>query len=168
MLTISELISERLRIRDIKLSDLVEYHRLVSDDNIYPYIIDDGPLTLSQSYEKLKIMNVSKNPKYLAIALKETNEFIGFIGLFNLESENPAISYAIHPKFQRHGYCFEALQYLIEKIGTEYSSLVARTHPENIASQKLLIKLSFNFIGIVKWGNEDRYEYALSLISNDN
>lgn len=55
------------------------------------------------------------------------------------------IGFTLHPKYTGRGYCTQALKGLINYLKTEHQvrKIVAETHCENKASQKVLLNLGF-------------------------
>ena len=81
------------------------------------------------------------------LILKETGEFIGTIGLNNLNerAKKSEIGYELHPDYWRQGIAAEAirevLQYSFEEL--DLFRMGAVTYPANEASSGLLKKLGF-------------------------
>ncbi len=86
----------------------------------------------------------------LAVELSETKQPLGVCGLFNrFAFECPDLGFAMLPEARRNGVCFEACQCVIAWSASQgYRFLTAMTHPENMASQKLLMRLGFEKQGL--------------------
>lgn len=86
--------------------------------------------------------------------LKETDEYIGSVGLNNLvlTSKRAEIGYELHPDYWRKGLISEAvnavLQYSFEELGL--FRIGAVTFPENEPSSNLLLKLGFQKEGLLR------------------
>ena len=82
----------------------------------------------------------------LAVELTETKQPLGVCGLFNrFAFECPDLGFAMLPEARGKGICYEACQCVIAWSASKgYRFLTAMTHPENMASQKLLQRLGFN------------------------
>ena len=87
---------------------------------------------------------------FVAVARKDNNEMVGEIvvmpndGCFS-------IGYTFHYAHHRKGYAFEALSALTALLHRDYPEMefISFTEPENIASRKLLEKLSYRDMGYV-------------------
>ena len=82
------------------------------------------------------------------VTLKENGEVIGTVNVFADDSrvvDAMEIGYSIAHAHQRKGYAFEALSALLDLLQNElYLEMVtAGALPENVASEKLLMKLGF-------------------------
>lgn len=88
------------------------------------------------------------------ITVKETSEFIGTVGLNNLQmwAKRAEIGYDIHPSFWKKGYAYEAaieiVKYSFQQL--QLFRLVAITYPDNVASSSLLVKLGFQKEGLLR------------------
>lgn len=88
------------------------------------------------------------------LVLKETGEFIGTIGLNNLNpgAKKSEIGYELHPDFWRRGLAKEAvlevLRYSFEELGLYRMGAV--TYPANEASNSMLTKLGFKQEGVLR------------------
>ncbi|WP_156288690.1 GNAT family N-acetyltransferase [Oceanobacillus salinisoli] len=88
------------------------------------------------------------------MVLKDTEQFIGTVGLNNLNLLNKKgeIGYELHPTYWRRGITSEAvrevLSYAFNKLGL--FRIGAVTFPENIASNQLLKKMGFKQEGLLR------------------
>lgn len=88
------------------------------------------------------------------LEVKETGEFIGTIGLNNLNSgaKKSEVGYELHPAFWRKGLAKEAvlevLRYSFEELGIYRMGAV--TYPANEASNVMLRKLGFKEEGTLR------------------
>ena len=84
---------------------------------------------------------------------KKDNLKIGTCGLYNRYGiEGFDLGFAVLPKYENMGYGFESAKKLINISFKEFSldSLSAITTKDNISSIKLIEKLGFQFIKIIK------------------
>lgn len=88
------------------------------------------------------------------IIWKETNEFIGTIGLNNLSnwSKRAEIGYELHPDHWRKGIVTEAVKAVLDYSfhDLELFRMGAVTFPENASSNNLLEKIGFKKEGILR------------------
>lgn len=109
----------RLMIREPKLTDLQDWHRLISDPKTMYYLQDIMTHSIEESEENLlSAVSASQTPNrtfyFLVIELKETGEFVGNIG-YTVISDTPAgkivhAGYFILPEYHGRGYVTEALR----------------------------------------------------------
>lgn len=85
----------------------------------------------------------------LAVEATDTKQPLGVCGLFNrFAFECPDLGFAMLPEARGRGICYAACQCVIAWSASEgYRFLTAMTHPENMASQKLLRRLGFKKLG---------------------
>jgi ribosomal-protein-alanine N-acetyltransferase len=82
------------------------------------------------------------------IQLKETAQVIGCVGIYNRpELESYDFGFVLLPSFEKQGYAYEASKCLLQaaKNSLGIKALSAITTASNVASQKLLKKLGFQF-----------------------
>jgi len=82
------------------------------------------------------------------IQLKETAQVIGCVGIYNRpELESYDFGFALLPSYEKQGYAYEASKCLLHaaKNSLGIKTLSAITTVSNVASQKLLKKLGFQF-----------------------
>jgi diamine N-acetyltransferase len=112
------------------------------------------------------------NQLRLMIVLKETNELIGTLDLFEYSQENHRVGLGIligEEKYRKKGFAFEAINllmaYAAEKWGVK--QLNASMFMDNEASYQLFLKAGFTEIGIrknwyklnEKWRHERLMQY---------
>ncbi len=83
---------------------------------------------------------------------KEDFAKMGVCGIYDRQGlEGFDLGFAFLPAYEGKGYAFEAASRLVEAAATEFeiSQLKAITTKTNISSQKLLLKLHFEFVKMV-------------------
>ena len=151
------LITSRLVLGKLGMSNLNEYYRLRSD----PKIAFDCGATAFESIEEAEEMIINSEYSYefkmginWAVYLKSEKKFIGSIGIWKIDREHfrGEIGYSLFREYHRKGFMSEALNSVIkvafEKL--ELHSLEANVDPDNLASIKLLKKLGFKQEGYTK------------------
>jgi [ribosomal protein S5]-alanine N-acetyltransferase len=149
--------TERLHLIEINEQYSQKYYEIMSLDEVTRYY---GMENLKGVEEAVKMIDSFKN-NFLSnrgirwgIVLKENQEFIGTVGLnnLNLPNKRAEIGYEIHPDYWRKGFTSEAvkevLRYSFEELGLYRIGAV--TYPENIASSTLLKKLGFKQEGLLR------------------
>jgi len=149
--------TERLFIRPYRSEDLEKSFNLMQDKELYEYLHFDVMTHkeyqglfhwLIQSYD-----STGSDFKYsFAIFLKETEEFIGWVGVGNLDllDKEKEIYYLTGKNYWGNGYAYEAAQAVVEysfkTLGL--NRLVAKVSPENFASKRIIEKLGFHFLNM--------------------
>ena len=154
--------TERLILRLPSWSNLDNLVILRSDPAVMKYI-GDGSIHTKAQVERFLNMAIPYQEKYgfgfCSVFKKETNEFIGQAGLFHkgFYDQQPDIelAYRLHKKYWGYGYATELAKALIHWAfeNLKVDKIVSAAEPENIASQKVLLKSGFLFLGKQKWWN---------------
>jgi ribosomal-protein-alanine N-acetyltransferase len=143
--------TDRLVLRKIdKDKDLADFFVLRSDAEVMKYI----PRPVATEHQEVVDLINTGNEGYergemlsLAIALKETDTFIGVVGFYRINWDNhrTEIGYILNPLHSGKGYVHEACSALInfafDEVG--FHSLEAVIHPDNIKSIHVVEKLGF-------------------------
>ena len=87
----------------------------------------------------------------IAVADKDSDDLIGEIIVMPNE-DCFSLGYTFHYAHHRRGYAFEALSALIELLHSRYPDweFISFTDPENVPSQKLLLKLGYRDLGYIE------------------
>jgi RimJ/RimL family protein N-acetyltransferase len=152
--------TERLVVRWFREDDLPAISRFFSDKESYAYLSpgvvyqvlveDKLPLIMSQwmiSYYLEDDMNTM-----LGVALKGTDELVGFLGLEKRRIDaHPRIVYCVLKGYWGKGYATEATKRLLGHVlsGTKCPRVEALVDPKNIASVRVAEKLGMRFEGMV-------------------
>ena len=147
----------RLFLRAFEYSDLEKLNTLRNDDEAYLYT-GGNKFYISKEYDKKwiedKIFN-NLHQVYLAICLKDTEELIGYLGIYEIDFRNRKAQWAginILKTYSNKGYATEAsklmLKYIFEELG------INRFHgywlESNKASIRMAEKLGFETEGILR------------------
>lgn len=153
----SEFDLERIILKEITLQDTKAYFNIMKLDEVTRFYgmeslkTEEEAAAIIQSFAE---MFQSKRAIRWGIILKETQAFIGTVGLNSLQIKNKKaeIGYEIHPDYWRKGYTSEAvkaiLQYAFIDLGLYRIGAV--TFPENTASNSLLTRLGFQQEGLLR------------------
>lgn len=144
--------TDRLIVRNFKPQDWKDLQEYVSYEEVVKYEEDwDTSDQECQNYAKF----FSQEDTFWAVELKENNKVIGHVYFNRTEPEHFLtwdLGYIFSPLFSKKGYATEAcnaiLQYGFEKLGMH--RVVAKCNPDNVASWKLLERLSMRKEGLCK------------------
>lgn len=148
---IRQIESERLLLRALDLKDADRITELLSDKSIYlmtsriPY-----PYTLDCAKEFISMLSENDSEIVWGIVLKESQTFVGAIGLtIDSQNENAELGYWIGKKYWGKGYCTEAakavVKYAFEKF--RLNKIYANHFLKNPASGRVLKKVGMTYEG---------------------
>lgn len=154
--------TERLHIRPVELADaafilelmnMPKWIQNIGDRNVHS--IEDA-----QNYMKEKMFPQYERLGYgnFTVIRKSDQAKIGTCGLYDREGlDGIDIGFAFLPDYEKQGYAFESSKCIfdaaIHQLGIK--KIQGITIRENIASQKLLIKLGLKEEGVVNLPNDD-------------
>ncbi|WP_036169784.1 GNAT family N-acetyltransferase [Massilia sp. 9096] len=145
------LATERLRLRTVTLDDATFYHTLVNDPAFIEHIGDRGIRTLEQARESVRdgpiAMQVQRGHSLYVVELKDEGRPIGMCGLIKRSTlDGVDIGYAFLPAGRQQGYALEAARGVLAYApALGLRRVLAITSPNNIASNRLLLKLGMRF-----------------------
>lgn len=150
------LITDRLILKQLELSDNAAIFKLRSDDTINAFINRKSAESIVEAQDFIKNININianNSSIYWAIKLKNTNELIGTICFWNIEIKESSseIGYELLPDYQAKGFMQEAIKEVINygfKIG--FKTINAYPMTLNFASINLLKRNNFQLIGELK------------------
>jgi RimJ/RimL family protein N-acetyltransferase len=157
--------TDRLLLREIRLSDAEDMFRLDSSPNVVKYLGNNPVKSIEESVtliEMIRNQYIQNGIGRFAVVLKESNEFIGWCGIkFLTEPENNyvnvyEIGYRLIEEHWGKGFGFEAAKAWLDygfntmKVKTMYASV----HKENAASKRILEKLGLQITSEFLWREE--------------
>lgn len=167
----TEILTPRLRIREVRNTDVSDFFRIRSNPENMRYI----PRPVAQSEQDILDFFALCNETYqkgdglnLGIALKDSDVLIGSIGFYRTKwyADRSEIGYILSEDHRGKGYMHEAISAIIqfgfEKIG--FHSLEAIIDPRNSASINVVEKVGFVKEGHLKECDYWNGEYLDSLI----
>jgi RimJ/RimL family protein N-acetyltransferase len=146
-----QILTPRLKLRPIQISDLDVYARLLGDFTVTRLI--GGPKTREFMAEKI-VKDAATWAQYgygrFIIELRSQPEAIGMCGVWKSSIDElhfDEIGYAIFPPVWSQGYTTEALAATVDFAHNtaNLSQLTALVSPENVSSKKVLLKNGFSF-----------------------
>lgn len=166
--------TERLIIRDLQESDLMNLHRLLSDKNNMYYLDDIVTNSLEESAQNLKLAMANKDGHYFCLCNKNTGEYIGEVG-YTITAETPIgkivhMGYFILPEYHGRGYTTEAVRKVIEFafMNDKCIRITTGCYKDNIPSMRVMEKSGFRKEGErikAEWHDgqmKDRLDYAIN------
>jgi [ribosomal protein S5]-alanine N-acetyltransferase len=157
ILSVLPIETERLRIRELRESDVDGAHRVYGDPEVMRYVGSDGkPRTREESAAGVaRMMEGQRRNGFSlwAVELRETGEMIGVCGVVHVDGTGPDVELVY--EFQRsawgQGYATEAARACLDTalgpLGIE--RVVALAYPENAQSIRIMQKLGMRDTGIV-------------------
>jgi RimJ/RimL family protein N-acetyltransferase len=144
-----ELRTDRLTLREFREDDWPALHDIESREEVARYQ-DFAPRTRDESrtYVLESIAGARQQPRRtydLALALKETGELIGRVGLGITDQEigEAVLWYTLHPAHWGHGFTTEAARAMVDAGIRELGlhRIWADCDPDNVASWRVLEKI---------------------------
>jgi RimJ/RimL family protein N-acetyltransferase len=141
--------TQRLILRQWQPEDLEPFAQMNQDPLVMEFMLS---LLSKEESEKFITRAVAHLEKYgfswFACTIKETNAFIGFVGLrvpYFEASFTPCveIGWRLASKYWGHGYATEAARAVLDKAFTEWGlkEVVSFTVPNNVRSRRVMEKL---------------------------
>jgi RimJ/RimL family protein N-acetyltransferase len=169
------LATERLRLRTATLDDAAFYHALVNDPAFIEHIGDRGIRTLEQARQSVLdgpiAMQVLRGHSLYVVELKMDATPIGMCGLIKRETlDGVDIGYAFLPAWRGQGYALEAARGVLDYApALGLRRVLAIASPNNIASNRLLLKLGMQFEHFTHLLPEDAGSnlYSTDLVHNN-
>jgi len=138
------LITKRLKLRRLLMSDSKDVFQLRTDKEVNTFIVRPATRTEKSGEEFVARINksIDDNSVYQwVISLQESQKLLGTICLWNFNKDRTVVEvgYDLFPQYQGQGIMTEALKAVINfGFKTGFKTIEAYTHKDNIASVKLL------------------------------
>lgn len=153
--------TERLIIRPTNISDAQFVFDLVNSPKWLKYIGDRNVNSLAKAQAYIEDRMLPQLEKYgytnNTIIKKSDNIKIGSCGVYHRDGmENPDLGFALLAPYEGQGYGFESANKILKIAVKEYELHIidAITTHANLASQKLLLKLGFNYKANINLPND--------------
>jgi len=152
----SNLVTERLTLRSLRLSDAPRIKELAGNLNVskttrsIPHPYEDG---MAESWIK-STHAMADTGESLALAIQITNEnlLIGSIGLVDIDDYEAVLGFWIGERYWGLGYCTEAtkaiLAFAFESLGLQ--KITAEHLTYNMASGEVMKKAGMSHVGTVR------------------
>ncbi|HKH60331.1 MAG TPA: GNAT family N-acetyltransferase [Flavitalea sp.] len=154
----------RLYVRPFTEKDLEVFFELNGDEQVMRYIRTPKSREGSALFLTEVIDNYQRYPGLgrWAVIEKLSDACIGMFSLLTLEHTNDIhIGYALFPNHWGRGFADELVKAGLEHAYKELRlpSVVAVTHSQNLASQKILLNNSFEYTGFYNTGERNEFLY---------
>lgn len=143
---VQNIITERLFLRPLELSDSMPIEYLAGDPRISVWTSSfTTPFSHQQSIRWVNnaIAAMNAGPTIiLAITLRKTESFIGVVSLRFSDNGVPQLGYWLGTKYHGMGYCTEAVNALIQYAFNqlELPEIMARCASNNTASKNVMLR----------------------------
>jgi RimJ/RimL family protein N-acetyltransferase len=158
--------TERFYIRQWKLDDAEELHKIMSDSRVHTYT-GDSPWTIERTINYIKFI-LDKNFKTLevfhgACVLKANNSIIGLTGLNPYLPKQPELEWQFGVPFWGNGYATEIGKAIIKETfaSTDIELIYGMVNPRNKASMRVMEKIVMTCIGLQDFRGEQDMFYKI-------
>jgi ribosomal-protein-alanine N-acetyltransferase len=154
--------TERLTLRPFTKGDVQEvYENYGKDVKISKYIswIPCNTLEKCEQFINFNLKEYDSNPLFFSWTIIFEEDIVGSIAIFNVDenSESGELGYSLGSKWWNKGLMTEAgksvLNYAFNDV--KFHRIFATFHEDNIASKKVLEKLSMKYEGKLKDGQKN-------------
>ncbi len=151
MVTVTNVVTDRLTLRDIIAQDTELIVDWRSDPEIYKYFLESHPIDKKEHLDWYwnKYIFDPDRFDYMAIR-RDTGRAIGVFGIKREDSSSKEVevSYMLSPEERRKGYASEAVIALMDYIKKEWEckSVIAKIHKDNRSSIRLVLKLGYRCV----------------------
>lgn len=142
--------TERLFVRPYSMDDFEDFFRMNGDEEVMRYIRPAQTREQSKEFLKKIIAAYDEKPGIgrWALFIKADKNFIGSFAVIPVEkTDKLQLGYALLKENWGKGYASESVKQGIQYAFTQLQlkEIAAITYPENISSQKVLLKNGFTF-----------------------
>jgi len=149
--------TSRLRLDRLGVGEAPEVFQFFTSDDFLRFIGRERLSEPEQAIEKTRAMSAAFDEGtaiWWAFRLHETNEFVGYGGLFEIDRENrkAEVGYGLRPEHWGRGLATEAVRPIVEhglgRLGLH--RIFGMVDPRNAASIQVLEKLGFQLEGTLR------------------
>ncbi len=149
--------TKRLRIRHFNEGDAAFIAKLLNEDAFIKNIADKGVRTIQDAIDYLCSGPINSYKQFgyglNMVELMSTNQPVGMCGILKREQlDFPDLGYALLTEYFSQGYAIEAALAVLKNAHQIHnlSKVLAVINPDNIGSLKLIEKLNFKYIKMIK------------------
>ena len=151
-----EIITNRLRLSEIREEDKADLIRILSDDEVgKTYMVPDMADEKTQDAVFERFCKLSQSTDRFMYGIFLQNHLIGFIHEVFVKDNEIELGYVIDPAYKGNGYASEALRASVDELlGKGYKAIYAGAFEENPASLRVMEKC-----GMTPTGETEDIEY---------
>ncbi|MFN2635432.1 MAG: GNAT family N-acetyltransferase [Gemmatimonadaceae bacterium] len=145
--------TERLILRNYRLTDFEDHYKLCADPNVMRYLLGGKPMSRLEAWRHMAFLVGHwelLGYGYFAAEEKATGRFVGRIGYTNPEGwPGFEVGWTIAPEYQGRGLATEGGKFLLEYAFKEMDRghVISVIHPDNKASISVAEKLGESLEG---------------------
>ena len=171
-MTISTLKTKRLTLRPFNPNDIDPLHHIVNQPDVFRYFPNPDPPPDKEKVERIIKRQLSHWAEHgygwWAVEHQEKPGLIGWQGLQYLpETDEVEVGYLLAKPYWGQGLGTEgakaSLSYGFDTLGI--TQIIGLTHPDNIASQRVLEKAGLKFSNKAHYFGIDVYRYVIDAMS---
>ncbi len=142
-------VSETVVLRELMLADSLELFELIAASGDHLAQFGDTTARKYKTLESVEELYRQKDPGTRRFGIRDKGELVGFIKFGHFNDQFGEIGYWLGKDYEGHGYMTDAVQTLAEHATRVwgYTEAVAITNSENTASQRVLKRAGFIFLG---------------------
>lgn len=139
-----EIRTNRLYIRNLRVTDWSEMQKIFLDFNNSKYAIYDAKLPVKDKEVKELTNKFVDTNLFFAVYLLDSTNMLGYV-CFHKNAEKYDLGYCFHSAYHGKGYAFESATMLMKYLKEQFDAKIftAGTAIDNIPSCKLLKRLGF-------------------------
>ncbi|MCI9142421.1 MAG: GNAT family N-acetyltransferase [Lachnospiraceae bacterium] len=138
--------SDRLTVRRMKLSDLDELYRVISDPEVMRYI--EPPYSYADAEKFLREAGLAEPPLIYAVDKKELSRFIGYVIYHSYNQDGVEIGWLLKPEEWHKGYAGELTEMLLGVAACSARYAVIECAPQQEVTRRIALKHGFAYSGL--------------------
>lgn len=165
---IPTLLTPHTRLRPFTPADAPVLHTILNEPGILQYYPNPNPPPLERMYTFIERQLTGWQERgyaWWAVCTFQTDEIIGWNGLQYLpETGETEVGYLYSHAHWGKGYATEGAKAALEWGFQEFplQQIIGLTHPENIASQRVLLKCGLQFDSRAQYFGMDCFRYTIN------
>ncbi|WP_281616047.1 GNAT family N-acetyltransferase [Flammeovirga sp. SubArs3] len=157
--------TERLLLTEFSIDDARPFYDMNNDTEVMKYT-GDHPFISVDEAKKFILQYTAYNEFKMGrwtVRRKSDNAYLGWCGLkLHPDTKEVDLGFRLIRKYWNKGYATEAgLSCLEWGKSQNINKIIARCHHENIASQKVIAKLGFQFLKSFEENQNEWYQYQI-------
>lgn len=147
--------TKRLILQTLTNADVSFIYELLNTAGWIEFIGNRNINTTSDALAYIDRIISNRNVEYFVVKLKDSLQSLGIVTFMKKDYlEHNDIGFAFLPQFAKHGFAFEAANFLLQSKQQLHSTILATTIESNVNSINLLKKLGFVYNQQIENDNE--------------